>query len=167
MNTIYIVGFMGVGKTTLTTQYAKENTCTFCDLDAYFEHQQQCSISQWIEQYGLDAFRKEEQKLLRNHPNVNLVATGGGIIERQNNLEFLEHQKVLYLSLPFDIIYQRLEKEKYKRPLVISHTKESLFELYEKRKSKYQQVATQTLYLTGHLDQDQVSFQQMIEILKK
>ena len=82
-NLIFIIGYMGVGKTTLGKSLAKQLNYTFIDLDQVIESKFEITINSFFEQYGETAFRDEETKVLKdviNLQNQAVVAEEGGCL---------------------------------------------------------------------------------------
>lgn len=146
---IYLVGFMGVGKTSIGFRLAKKLHWTVYDLDQVFEEQEKMSINDYIEKYGFSAFRNKETELLHQTEEKTedmIIITGGGIIEREENRLFLKKQTVIYLRNSFSLIYHRLKRyDDGKRPLFLQSTKEELQKKYQTRLPLYEEVATYTL----------------------
>lgn len=164
MDTIYLIGFMGVGKTTLGKKIASEMALSFLDLDDWFEACHHQSITDWVQDHDMTAFRHEETMLLKDtaHMEVDLIATGGGVVERAENRHFLATKKVVYLEYEFDTIYERLIQESASRPLVQQLTKEALRQRFEQRRPFYEKVANETVHLTDHIDDNMTALMQVI-----
>ena len=145
---IYLVGFMGCGKTTVGGQLAIYQGKKFQDIDALIVKEADMAIAEIFKRYGEDYFRTLETKTLYQtaHEHAAVIATGGGIIEREENRAFLKSQKVIYLSWSFDVLYERIAGDT-SRPLV--STKEALRDLYERRQKYYAEVATDILMCDG------------------
>lgn len=146
---IYLVGFMGVGKTSIGSRLAKKLRWAVYDLDQVFEEQEKMSINDYVERYGFPAFRKKETELLHQTEEKTedtIIITGGGIIEREENRLFLKKQTVIYLRNSFSLIYHRLKRyDDGKRPLFLQSTKDELQKKYQARLPLYEEVATYTL----------------------
>ena len=130
MARIFLIGYMGSGKTTFGKVLSKALGYEFIDMDVYIEEQQFKSISQIFEEQGEDAFRILEQKCLKElgtFENV-VIATGGGAPCFFDNMEFMNtHGITAYLKLSTNEIINRLESsKKNKRPLIANLTKEEL-----------------------------------------
>src|ERR1700722_3174387 len=78
---IFLIGFMGSGKTTLGRKLAARLGYLFMDLDHIFEAQEGMTIGEYFAKNGEDAFRKLESEVLKTHkyPEHAIVATGGGL----------------------------------------------------------------------------------------
>lgn len=135
---IILVGFMGSGKSTV----AKLLSVDFVDLDKLVEQQIEMPISTFFELFGEADFRQIEQEVFEAAIHMNFViATGGGIVENEQNLEVLNFQsQVVYLKGDFEILWERIGLDgENVRPL--AQNKELALALFEKRRAKYEAVA--------------------------
>lgn len=139
---IYLVGFMGSGKTTVGRLLAKELGWTFCDVDDDIEISQKRSIFEIFEMHGEAEFRRLETQALskrvqlveRGHPLV--IALGGGAFVQQENYEMLENNGVtIWLDPPYYVIRRRVEGASH-RPLARDPKK--LEELFHIRRPFYE-----------------------------
>jgi shikimate kinase len=138
---IYLVGFMGCGKTTVGRRLAGVLGWTFVDIDDDIEASAQRSISEIFDTLGEPEFRRLEAAAIadrvhmveQGHPMV--LSLGGGAFAQQANYEMLAPNGVsIWLDCPFEIIRQRLAKESH-RPLARDPKK--LKDLYEARLEAY------------------------------
>jgi shikimate kinase len=143
---IYLVGMMGVGKTTLGKRLANAMHYTFMDLDKEIERVEGKSIEQIFEQNGEAYFRKKERDcLLRTQLCQNIViATGGGTPAYADNMAWMNgHGKTLYLKADMAFVLSRLAQKANKRPLLKGKSEEEMSqiitELFTKRKPLYEQ----------------------------
>jgi shikimate kinase len=128
-NRIYIIGMMGVGKSTLGKQLAKQLHFSFIDLDKLIEKIASLSIAEIFAQYGEAYFRKLEQEALYQTANRNhiVIATGGGTPCFYNNIEWMnEHGKTIYLKATDAFIHSRIMPNASKRPLLAHQTEEQI-----------------------------------------
>jgi shikimate kinase len=112
---------MGVGKTTLGKQLARQLQYTFIDLDKEIEKHAGISIAQIFELHGEIYFRELEQKLLleTKHQYNIVVSTGGGAACFYNNMQWMnEHGKTIYLKANAAFIISRVSPNIAKRPLL-------------------------------------------------
>jgi len=122
---IYLIGFMGVGKSTIAKQLAKQLNISFLDTDQKIEDQEKKSISNIFKINGEIYFRKLETKLLYQLNNKQVIACGGGLPLFNNNMEYIKKTGVsIYLKASSDFLFSRL-KNKKNRPLI------SKFDKYE------------------------------------
>ncbi|HBY64225.1 MAG TPA: shikimate kinase [Solibacterales bacterium] len=120
---IYLVGFMGSGKSTVGKLLARELGWPFCDVDAEIEKEQAATIASLFETRGEPEFREIEHAAIQRrvlqveqgHPCV--VALGGGAFAEVKNRELLENNGVtIWLDPPFHVIKRRVEGASH-RPL--------------------------------------------------
>jgi shikimate kinase len=129
--TVYIVGFMGAGKSTLGRKLANAFDADFIDLDKYIELKEGKKIHEIFEEKGENYFRKSEAESLREiKSDKNLfVATGGGTPCHSENMRWMkENGVVIYLNIPPQILIGRLKNNDGTRPLIKSLTEEQLAE---------------------------------------
>jgi shikimate kinase len=117
---IILTGFMGVGKTSVGTQLARDLGFTFVDVDALIEADQNMSITSIFSKFGEPYFREVETKMIEQvmtHEG-QVVSTGGGAVIRDRNREaFNKGGFVVCLTASPDIIYERIKEETH-RPLL-------------------------------------------------
>lgn len=126
---IFLIGFMGAGKTTLAKQIAQQYGYTYIDTDLEIEKTTGKSIAQIFEEEGEQAFRKLEASALRSisFDKNTVVATGGGLPCHYNNMEWMnEHGITIYLKLTPQQLKERLGNEAESRPLLKNAKKTTL-----------------------------------------
>jgi shikimate kinase len=139
MKNIYLVGFMGSGKSTIGKILAKKLNMKFIDIDEEIERIEGMKISQIFEKKGEKYFRDLEKKLITEFIKRKgyVVSTGGGLGADINNMENMKKNGVVvWLDVPLDIILKRTKKDKTERPL-LNQPVEKIKELYENRKKIY------------------------------
>ena len=124
---IVIVGFMGCGKTVAARELARLLGKSFVDLDAQIETFEGRTPAQIISEDGEQAFREKETAALREllHRNErSVVALGGGAWTIAVNRELISSvdSVVVWLDVPFDICWQRIEQDAQFRPMAPSRT---------------------------------------------
>lgn len=118
---IFLVGFMGAGKTTIGKELAKKLKFKFVDLDDLVQSSTKKSISTIFEKEGEIAFRIHEQQALLKLADINnlVIATGGGCATYENNMSWMnEHGYTIYLYAHPGVLFHRLAKNKDGRPLI-------------------------------------------------
>jgi shikimate kinase len=132
---IYLIGFMGCGKTTLGKKIAKKTNNLFLDMDAEIEKNTQLSIADIFLQHGESYFRELENKLLTTIEAKNyIVSTGGGVPCFLNNMEIMKASGLtVFINLPPKTLVSRLLNEKDKRPLIQNTAPENLLTEIEER----------------------------------
>jgi len=110
---IYLLGFMGSGKTTVGTQLAQALSWPFIDLDATLEAGQGMSIRQIFEQAGEPFFREIEHAALQEVSKAQpaVVALGGGTFAQEANLELIQKTggATIWLDCPVEELQRRCE----------------------------------------------------------
>ncbi len=126
---IYLMGFMGVGKTYLGRELAKQLGFRFLDLDESIERKAGTSISGYFEQFGEEKFRLLEAECLRETVGWDnyVIATGGGAPCYHHNVQWMnEHGITIFLHAESSLLATRLSKEAATRPLIAQLTAEDL-----------------------------------------
>lgn len=140
---IYLVGFMGAGKTTVGKILARELNRPFIDTDELIEKKSQESIAEIFRNHGERHFRQLETEVLQeiSCESQAIVALGGGAILKEENRRLIQNSGItIYLVWDFDVLLPRIWKDR-KRPLVENEKGEqgmrNLKELFQKRESLY------------------------------
>jgi shikimate kinase len=142
---IFLIGFMGCGKTTVGRLLADRLGIPFYDLDQLIEAAEGSSIREIFERSGEAAFRQVERDLLRQTRFLSdgVIATGGGTFAFDDNVLFVKSEGLsVHLSVPFDVIERRLADKAPTRPLF--RDSEAALKLFQYR-SKYYRMADRTL----------------------
>lgn len=142
---IYLLGFMGSGKTTVGKNLAAALNFSWHDLDAVIVERNEMSIRQIFATYGESFFRKEEANVLRNTALLDkmVVSCGGGTPCFHNNMRWInEHGISVFLDVDIEILTNRLLKGIEKRPLLQNKTPDELRQFIEdklnERRSYYE-----------------------------
>jgi shikimate kinase len=119
---IFLIGFMGCGKTHWGRQLGQKLQIPFYDLDEKIEEQEGRPVPKIFEDEGEEYFRLREKDILylltESHESF-VMACGGGTPCFFNNIDYLKQKgTVVWLNCPVDCLYQRLVKEKEQRPLL-------------------------------------------------
>ena len=117
---IYLVGFMGAGKTTVGRELAARLDVPFFDLDELVEAAEKMSIKDIFSQHGEPHFRKRERDILRStrHLKRAVIATGGGTFTFDDNIQFIQSEGIsVYLSAPYSLLRGRIGDKAAERPL--------------------------------------------------
>ena len=133
---IYLVGFMGVGKTTVGKKLARQLGYRFVDLDDFFEEKFKIEIHQFFSKYDEPLFRKLEYDRLKKTFEMEgvVVATGGGTPCYYNGIEEINRHGIsVFLKMSPAAIAHRLLHAKRKRPLVMGKTGETLTKYIEEK----------------------------------
>ncbi len=164
--TLFLCGFMGCGKTALGQVLAKQLQMPLIDMDEEIVRQSGMTIPELFEQKGESYFRKLESDMIRTlAQQTGIVSCGGGAMVNPVNAVIVQQYDgiIVYLQQTFAVCYERIRHDK-NRPLVQSHTKEELQQLFEERERWYQVNATYSV-LAGNTPKE--SAERVIKILKK
>ncbi len=138
---IYLVGFMGSGKTTVGRILADRLGWDFVDLDAEIEAEQRIPIVEIFERCGEAHFRQLETEAIRKCVHKvragcpTVMALGGGAFLREENFGLLEdHGVTVWLDCPLELARQRVESAAH-RPL--ARDPKMFAALYEARRPGY------------------------------
>jgi len=133
---IFLVGFMGSGKTHWGRLWSADNPFSFVDLDHTIEKEEGKTIAKIFEEKGEDYFRQLETTTLRSFgENENIIiACGGGTPCFNNNMQWMnEHGVTVYLRATPKQLANRLAKEQEQRPLLHSVDKHELENFIEQK----------------------------------
>ena len=128
---VFLIGFMGAGKSTSGKLLATASGYQFIDLDAAVELFAGKSVSAIFSEEGEKAFRNYENQVLNQliHRHNIIVATGGGCGAVQKNLDLMnQHGICIFLKVQPGVLFHRLAPQKSKRPLIAHLTDVSLME---------------------------------------
>jgi shikimate kinase len=117
---IFLVGFMGCGKSTKAKQLANLLECPVIDIDALIVAQQGMSIADYFAANGEAAFRQLENETLKSfeYPDTCVVATGGGLPCYFDNMQWMNENGItVYLEMTPPQLVSRLHNRE-KRPLL-------------------------------------------------
>lgn len=126
---VFLMGFMGAGKTTLGKALAKDLGVSFIDLDQYIESRFMKSVTQIFASRGEQGFREIESRLLREVGEFDdvIVSCGGSTPLIGDNMEYmLQHGQTVYLKCNNDTLLRRLKAARSQRPLIASKNDQEL-----------------------------------------
>lgn len=164
---IYLVGFMGVGKSTVGKKLAKQLGFKFVDLDDVFEKKYKINIHTFFDKYGEDLFRKLEYKLLVETLKLKntVISTGGGTACFFDAMKFMNDNGLsIYLEMTTDELVNRLKDAKRKRPLVMNKTEFELQEIVNKKLAE-----RKIFYKQAHLTVPafDIDLEKLVELIKR
>jgi shikimate kinase len=147
---IYLVGYMGCGKSTLGRRLAEHAGLQFIDMDNYIEARNCKTVPQIFAEYGEKGFRQKERKALEELSEFTgvVIATGGGAPCFFNNMDLMNRTgNTIFLNIDPQILASRLMKSKTERPLIKGKSKKELMnfidETLRKRNPYYKQAKIQ------------------------
>jgi shikimate kinase len=134
-NIVYLIGFMGSGKTTAGKRLATSMGWDFMDLDRKIEESAGKTIPGIFSQDGEEAFRKKESEVLKSilPATGTIISTGGGTPCHGDNMEFMLNNGItVYLKMTPGQLAHRLMESSGDRPLIKNIPDEELPEYIEK-----------------------------------
>jgi shikimate kinase len=146
---IYLIGFMGSGKTYRGRQLSEKLGIPFFDLDEQIVNHEGKTINEIFENSGEEYFRLVEKDLLHiiteSHDSM-VMACGGGTPCYFNNIEYMKRSgTTVWLNTPLDVLGARLLKEKDHRPLLkdlsADQLKAYIIKKFADRKIYYEQAS--------------------------
>ena len=136
---IYLVGFMGCGKTTIGQALSQSLKRPWKDLDQAIEKAAGQTIPEIFSEKGEGYFRSLETIALKaTLQEEGIISTGGGVITTPENIELLQKECTIYLEYPFETLYERIVGDS-NRPLATSY--EALYERFHQRLDLYQKAS--------------------------
>jgi shikimate kinase len=146
MKPLFLVGFMGAGKTYRGQRLAAALDRSFLDMDEEIVRQSGKTIPEIFAESGEAGFRAIERQVLRSEAvlQAGVVATGGGLPCFFDNMDWMKARgQVIWLDVPPAVLAERLRPEKAKRPLLAEVPDEDLEsfieKLLEQRRPYYEQ----------------------------
>ena len=145
VNQVFLVGYMGAGKTSVAKALSANSGLPMLDLDEALERQEGRTIVELFQQEGEAAFRNKERALLNEvagRKEFPIVACGGGITVDARNVQTMKrHGLVVWIDSPFETILKRLRGKPGGRPLLAAMgdplDEEKLRAHYELRRTAY------------------------------
>lgn len=126
---IFLIGYMGCGKTTLGKALAAATGREFIDLDFYITQRFHRSISELFAEKGESEFRRMETAMLREAGEFSdvIIACGGGTPCHSDNMEYMNsHGFTVWLQAERSRLLERLRRGAHKRPLIAGKTAEEI-----------------------------------------
>lgn len=141
---VFLIGFMGTGKTAVANGLNQVYGLKKIDLDAYIEQKEGMTISDMFASKSEEYFRDKETKYLKQilKKNYQVVSLGGGSVLREENVEQIKEKGlIVLLNAKPETIAKRLENDKT-RPLLSGNMDlDYIRNLMEQRKNRYHAVA--------------------------
>lgn len=134
MMRIYLIGYMGSGKSSVGKKLAHRMNYAFLDLDEYLENDQKKSVSELFAEKGEAAFRMLERMALHHTFSLEncIISTGGGTPVYFDNIDLMKkHGLCIYLKASIDVVLNRLQHHLDTRPLLAKLSKEELAEFIQ------------------------------------
>ena len=129
MQPIFIIGYMGSGKSTVGRHLAAITGLRFIDLDNYIESRYHATVRELFDRHGEEGFRLREQAMLHEAGEFEdvIIACGGGTPCFFDNMEWMNaHGTTVLLDVDIDRLHERLLRGRHKRPLIASKSDDEL-----------------------------------------
>ncbi len=161
---IFLIGFMGSGKTHWGKQLSKKLQIPFFDLDEQVVANEGMTINEIFEYKGEEYFRLLEKDTLHiiteSHESF-VMATGGGTPCYFKNLDYMNKSgTTVWMNTPIDLLFERLIREKKERPLLKDLDDDQVMAFikkkYSDRKIYYEQANVK-------IDEDNKSLEKIVE----
>lgn len=168
MAKIYLIGFMGSGKTTVGRRLSTASGWPMVDMDKYIEDTVGQSIAEIFESGGEARFRELEREALLKisaEPQNIIVSTGGGMPCMGDNMDIMiASGTVIYIKMPPKALVSRLIKAKEDRPLIRGKSEAELLEYIEKMLALREPYYTRASVITDGIS---VNVQRLMKYINK
>jgi shikimate kinase len=161
---VFLIGFMGCGKTHWGKQLSRKLGIPFFDLDEQVVSNEGRSINEIFEKEGEEYFRLKEKEVLyiltESHEDF-VMACGGGAPCFYNNIDYMNRSGItVWINSSVDSLFDRLIKEKDGRPLIRDLSDEQLRAYIAKKYADRRIYYQQALVI---IDNDEVSLDKLTE----
>ncbi|PTQ99785.1 shikimate kinase [Mucilaginibacter yixingensis] len=143
---IFLIGYMGCGKTTWGKKLAARLNYAFVDLDTILEEKEGMTIPEYFTTHGEAAFRNLESAILKSgdYPQRAVISTGGGLPCFFDNLEWMNaNGQTIYMNLPPAVLASRLDNGKDERPIIRGKHGDELIAFIEEKLAEREGFYTQ------------------------
>ncbi len=166
---IVLIGYRGTGKSVVGELLALQLDMPLMDMDAQIVKKARMPIPEIVEKLGWPGFRDIESEVARELAGLDniIIDTGGGIIERSENIEALKiNSRIFWLKTSVDAIVSRIQEDTQRPALTAGKTfTQEVAEVLEQRIPKYKSAAQYEID-TDPLTPDQVA-EKIIQICRK
>lgn len=156
---IVLIGFMGVGKTTIGKMIANQLQREFIDIDHAIEQHYGMTIPQVFKQFGEPQFRQTEKNIVKHYcadTDSKVISLGGGAFMQEEIRELcLSTSIVVHLDLTFETWKARFHQLIDSRPLLQNKSLEEIEELFNKRREVY--VMGHSTIHTDHMQPEEIT----------
>ena len=171
MTRIFLIGYMGAGKTTLGKAFARAMGLTFIDLDWYIEERFHKTIRELFTDRGEDAFRDLERRMLHEAGEFEdvVISVGGGTPCFFDNVDYMNSVgETVFLDVDIRVLFRRLKIAKQQRPLLDGKSDEELMLFIQEALQKRLPFYTRAKHtFNGEKLEDRRQIQQSVERLKE
>lgn len=149
---LFLVGPMGAGKSTIGRQLARSLSCSFFDSDKEVEDRTGVDIPLIFELEGEAGFRARERAMideLTRQPGIVLATGGGAVLDPENRAHLSERGTVIYLQTSVDQQLKRTARDRHRPLLQTENPRARLEELLQMREPLYREVADHVIDTDG------------------
>lgn len=163
---VFLLGFMGSGKTHWGSRWAKQAGLRFIDLDNLIEEKQGLPVSEIFESHGENFFREIESSTLKSLPGAaGIIACGGGTPCFHNNMKWMnEHGATIYLKARPAFLLSNILREPNVRPLVKNMSSSKILEFIEHTMKEREAFYSQAQFT---IDAEHVNADSLQQIIKQ
>jgi shikimate kinase len=166
MSVVFLVGFMGCGKTTLGRKLANRIGYQFIDLDDVLEKHAGMSIAHYFRDHGEAKFRELESEILKQteYPENAIVSTGGGLPCFFDHMDWMNsHGQTFYVKLTPKTLAERLEHGKADRPLLREKHGDALIAFIDEKLAEREVFYNQATFVVDGLSLNAEKAEQIIK----
>lgn len=162
---IFLIGFMGCGKSTKAKQLANKLNCSVIDLDDEIVKATGKSINEYFAEFGEIGFREFEKQTLHlfDYPDTCVIATGGGLPCFFDNMDWMnDNGTTIYLQMEPAQLVSRLGK-RHKRPLIKDMDDEQLLSFIKVKLQERDPFYTKSKLIINSFDLDGESLMEALQ----
>lgn len=152
MNNVFLIGFMGSGKSTIAACLSQDYGMEVVEMDEVIAKREKMSIPDIFAQKGEAYFREAETRLLQEieEDGHKVVSCGGGVVLREENVQEMKKKgRIVLLSAKPETILERV-KGNDNRPLLAGKKDvKSICEMMEERRTRYEAAADVVILTDG------------------
>ena len=156
---VFLIGFMGAGKTTVSRRLAQKCSCASVDLDFFIERNAGMPVSKIFDIYGENGFRDMETESLEqvcSFRGKSIISCGGAVVVRQKNIEIMKNNGVIvHLLTDVESSFERIT-DKSTRPLFSD--RDTVQKRYDERIDLYNEAADIVIDTRGQTTSNVVYF---------
>jgi shikimate kinase len=152
---IFLIGFMGSGKSTLGAKLARKIQYDHVDMDTLIEETAGMTIPGIFKELGEEVFRKWEHDILLELCSKEkvVISTGGGAPCHDNMMQIMnDHGATTYIKLSPEALKKRLQNSKNERPLIKGKTDEDLLDYIRSKLAEREHFYNQAKYTVEGMD---------------
>ena len=166
---VFLIGFMGSGKTTLGKQLANKMGYRFIDQDQYIENKTGMTVADFFSTHGELEFRRMENEVLKDLVLLDnvVIATGGGAPCFFNNMEIMnQHGVSIYIKLKPEVLQSRLKQAQEERPLLRGKSEKELLDFIKSKLSEREGYYNKATHVIESMDLKSEDLYQLLKYYK-